>query len=271
MRYYIICFLLLMAAGGNGYAQELFVFTEPASNMPARSVGIRLNNLLMGEDGMANINYHLIPEVMIGVNKRLMVHVEGFLSNRDGGFSAEGAGLYAKYRFYSRDKVFRHFRMAGFGRVTTNNSPIHQEEIETFGHNAGYQLGLIGTQLLHKTALSSTVYYERATDNQGVGHEFPKYYGHDAANYTLSAGRLLLPKHYTGFKQTNLNLMAELLGQTLPGNGKSYLDIAPSVQFIFNSQARIDIGYRQQLYSNMLRTAPNGIMIRVEYLLFNVW
>jgi hypothetical protein len=28
-------------------AQELFVFTEPASNMAAKSVGLRLNNFLM--------------------------------------------------------------------------------------------------------------------------------------------------------------------------------------------------------------------------------
>jgi hypothetical protein len=56
----------------------------------------------------------------------------------------------------------------------------------------------------------------------------------------------------------------EVLGQTLGGNGRSYLDIASALQFIFNSQLRIDAGYRQQLYSSMYRTSPNGFLVRFE-------
>ncbi|HRI22399.1 MAG TPA: hypothetical protein PLA68_15665, partial [Panacibacter sp.] len=78
-----------------------------------------------------------------------------------------------------------------------------------------------------------------------------------------------LPKEYISYKQTNMNLMVELLGQTLGSNGKSYLDAAPSLQFIVNSQARIDIGYRRQLYSSMYRHSPNGLQLRLEYLFFN--
>jgi hypothetical protein len=81
----------------------------------------------------------------------------------------------------------------------------------------------------------------------------------------------MLPKVYTNFKQTNVNLMLELLGQRLNENGKSYLDIAPSIQFIIHSQARVDIGYRQQLYSTMNRTAPNGFILKFEYTFFNVF
>ena len=64
--------------------------------------------------------------------------------------------------------------------------------------------------------------------------------------------------------------MFEVLGQTLNQNGKSFLDIAPSLQFIILSQARIDLAYRQQLYSSMLRTAPNGIYLKMEYIFFNI-
>jgi len=32
----------------------------------------------------------------------------------------------------------------------------------------------------------------------------------------------------------------------------------------------LDIGYRHNIYSNMQRTAPNGVLVRAEYLLFNV-
>jgi hypothetical protein len=250
-------------------AQELFVYSEPASNMPTNSLGIRLNNLIMGETNSSRINYHFIPEIMWGANKRLMLHVEGYFSNRSSSFTAEGAGIYAKYRFFSKDKVYRHFRMAAFGRISSNNADIHQEEIVTNGHNTGYQLGLIGTQLLHKTALSGTVFYEQATDNFN-NHEFPKVLSNKALNYSFSAGRLILPKKYTGYNQTNMNFMAEIIGQSLLDNGKHFLDLGIAVQFIFNSQTRLDIGYKCELYGNMNRTAPNGVMLRVEHLFFNV-
>lgn len=268
-RYKLIAFVLACLLSTGMQAQELFVYSEPASNMPVKALGIRVSNWIMDETNTAHINYHCIPELMLSVNKHLMIHAEGFLSNRTGGMTAEGGGLYAKYRFYSADKIYRHFRMAAFGRATTNNGDIHQEELMTNGHNTGYQLGIIGTQLLHKTALSATAYYEQATDNR-KGNEFPAVQSNKAMNYVLSAGRLMLPKTYTGYKQTNLNIMVELLGQSLPDNGKQYVDIAPAIQLIFNSQTRFDIGYRQQLYSNMQRTAPNGLLIRAEHLLYKI-
>ena len=138
------------------------------------------------------------------------------------------------------------------------------------GHNTGYELGLIGTQLLHKVAISSSLSYERALDNM-PDYKFPTGESNSAVNYTLSAGKLMLPKKYTSFNQTNVNLMVELLGQRLNGNGLSYLDVAPSIQFIIRSQARIDVGYRRQIYSDMARTAPNGVVVKFEYSLFNVF
>ena len=250
-------------------AQELFVFTEPASNMPARSLGVRdMNAFMFEKDG--RLNYHNMPELMWGINKKWMVHVQSFISNRqEGGLEAEGGSFYAKYRFLSKDDIQSHFRMAAYGRYSFNNADIHQQEIETMGHNTGYELGIIGTQLLHKVAISSSISYERALDNND--YKFPTTESNNAMNYTLSVGKLMLPKVYKNYKQTNMNLMLELLGQRLNGNGKSYLDIAPSVQFIINSQARVDIGYRQELYSTMQRTAPNGIVLKLEYTFFNAF
>lgn len=266
-----ICLALLcLVLSRTSFAQELFVYTEPASNMPAHSLGLRLNNWLMQETIGGKLNCHLIPELMWGVNKNLMVHAEGFLSNRNNGFGGEGAALYAKYRFYSHDVVYRHFRMAAFGRASYNNAPVHQEEIETNGHNSGFEFGWTGTQLLHKQAISASLSYERAMrDEKRTETEETVYHPSQAVNYTLSTGRLFYPKSYTGYGQTNINLMVELLGQYLPERGKSYLDIAPSLQFIFNSQTRLDIGYRRQLYSTMSRTAPNGFLLRLEHVLFN--
>lgn len=263
--------VLAFSAEDSVYAQELFVYTEPASNMPAHSLGLRASNWLMRErpaEG-GGLNYHFIPELMWGINKGWMMHVEGFFSNRDGRLTIEGAALYAKYRFLSRDGDHRHFRMAAYGRASTNNSSVHQEEIETNGHNSGLEGGVIATQLLHKTALSSSLSFEKATDGDKA-LEYSTSLATSAVNYSFSAGQLILPKKYTGYDQTNLNLMVEILGQLLPENGRSFLDVAPSVQLIFNSQTRLDIGYRRQLYSTLERTAPNGFMVRVEHTLFNV-
>src|SRR5277367_425427 len=67
-------------------AQELFVFTEPASNMPSKSLGIRASNWLMYDKSDAMLNYQLIPELMWGVNKDLMLHFDGFFTNQGGNF-----------------------------------------------------------------------------------------------------------------------------------------------------------------------------------------
>lgn len=260
--------LVALLATSHAFAQELFVYTEPASNMPSKTIGVRLTQSFFKDQFTGATNYHMLPEVMFGINKNLMLHAEGFISNRDKSLSYEGLAVYGKYRFFSKDDVHTHFRMAAFGRISTNNSDIHQEEIDINAHNSGYQLGVIATQLLYKVALSSSISYVQALNNGG-NNKFPTTQSSQAINYTFSFGKLLLPKEYINYNQTNLNFMVELLGQKLVDNSKSYLDIAPSLQLIIHSQTRVDIGYRQQIYSNELRTAQNGFLIRIEHLLFN--
>lgn len=249
------------------HAQELFVMTEPASNMPTSSIGVRDMSLFAFKknDGY---NYHNMPELMWGVNKDWMIHASAFLSNKQGDLMLEGGSLYAKYRFFSVDDLHSHFRLAAYGRISTSNAEIHQEDIETMGMNSGYEIGAVATQLINKTALSATVSYERAFNNQG--NIFPAEWSNSAMNYTFSVGQLMYPKKYTSFKQTNINAMLEFLGQRLNQNGKSYLDVVPSIQFIINSQARIDLGYRRQIYSDMERISSNSILLKLEYTFFNV-
>ena len=267
MKYLWIIFLFATA---RLQAQELFVYTEPASNMPTRSLGVRLTNMLMDEWGTEKYEYHVVPEAMWGVNKRLMVHANAFISNAADNLKAEGGSIYAKYRFLSSDAVHSHFRMAGYGKYSFNNSAIHQQEIDLFGHNSGWQAGVVATQLIHKVAVSANVSYLQATDN-GSLNKFPVTEANKAVSYSLSLGKLMLPKEYVDYNQTNINVMVELLGQTLGNNKGSYLDIAPSLQLIIKSQARIDIGYRYQLMSSMARSAPNGFLLRFEYLIFNAF
>ena len=99
---------------------------------------------------------------------------------------------------------------------------------------------------------------------------FPNSLGDNTTNYTLSFGKLMYPKKYKSYKQTNINLMVEFVGQTINENRKSYLDVVPAIQFIINSQARIDLAYRQELVSSILRTAPNGVYFNLYYTFFNV-
>lgn len=267
----IILFILSFLPFLSSEAQELFSQTEPASNRAVGSIGLRMDHSIMDEGSTGKINYHFIPELMLGISKILMVSGDLFFSNRSDVFKSEGGSLYAKYRFLSKDAVQEHFRMAGFGRISYNNSDIHQEEISMYGHNTGMELGLVATQLLRKVSLSSSISYLKATDNGG-GNKFG--YGlknSKALNYTLSIGKLILPKEYTNYRQTNLNLMIEFLSQVNTGSGKYYMDLAPSVQFIFNSQGRLDIGYRKEISTSLFRTAPNGFFVRFDYSFFNAF
>jgi hypothetical protein len=264
-----IILLIFISTSFQTKAQELFVMTEPASNMPSGSIGIRAMNSFMYEKN-EKINYHIMPEVMWGINAKWMLHFQGFLSSRmDGYLKGEGGSVYGKYRIYSIDDVHKHFRLAAFGRYSFNNADIHQEEIETMGHNTGYEIGTVATKLINKTALSSSISFEKALNNLN-GYKFPTSQGNNATNYTVAFGKLIFPKKYTSLEETNINVMCEFLGQTLNLNGKSYLDIVPSLQFIIQSQARIDIAYRRNMYSSMSRTAPNGFLIKFEYNFFNV-
>ena len=260
---------VIMTISINVSAQELFVVTEPASNMPTGSIGVRLAQSLMKENYKPGYNYHIMPEIMWGANKNLMLHAAAFVSNRNKNLVTEGGSIYAKYRFLSKDDLHKHFRMAAFGRVSLNNSDIHQEEINTMGHNSGYETGIVATQLINKIAISASSSFEKATNNSET-YKFPASQSNSATNYTLSFGRLMYPNKYKSYKQTNINLMMEFMGQTLNQNGKSFLDVVPSLQFIINSQARIDVAYVKEIYSNMLRTAPNGLYLKLEYSFFNV-
>ena len=267
MRKLLIVVTLFLIQGIS--AQELFVVTEPASNVPAGSLGVRFGQSIFKEQMQSGYNYHVMPEITLGINKNLMVRTSMFVSNRSSQLVAEGASFYTKYRFLSTDDLHSHFRMAAFGRYSFNNSDIHQEQLEIMGQNTGFETGIVATQLIKKLAISTSVSYEKAFDNK-PDYKFPVAQSDNATNYTLSFGRLMYPKKYTTFKQTNINTMVEFVGQTLNGNGKSYLDIVPSIQFIINSQARIDVAYRQELYSSMLRSAPNGFYLNFEYNFFNI-
>lgn len=260
--------LILIGAYTSTSAQELYVFTEPASNMPSKSIGVRLTN-----EGMFNnpdfVN-RTIPELMVGFNKNLMMHAQAFLSDFDGKYRLEGASIYGKYRFLSLDEAQTHFRAAAFGRVSTSKRPTYTRDVNLEGDNSGIQGGVVLTQLLHKLALSATFGYAHAfkdSDKQVFGAPQPN----NLFSYSLSSGYLILPIVYKNYKQPNFNAYFELLGKTDPASGQSYLDLAPALQVILNSTTRIDLGYRFQAVGNMTnRYTKNMYLLRAEFNFFNV-
>ncbi len=269
MKFLILIFISLF--GQQLYAQELFTWSEPASNMPAKSIGLRATNTFMRERSPNKYNYHFLPEVMVGVSGKFMFHLEGFFSTRDQGLSAEGAALYLKYRFLSQDEVHSHFRMAVYVRGSLNNSDIHQPGIDLNGHNSGYEAGLIATKLVNKLAVSAGAGVVHAVNNGRGNHFYFKDKFRNALNYNLSVGKLILPTEYKNYEQTNMNCMLEFLGQTNTGSGKTHLDLAPTIQFIFLSKMRIDAGYRFAILEDLNRTTAQGFLFRLEYNFFSVF
>ncbi len=267
MKTFLIGILLFFYCNAN--SQELFVLTEPASNMPSKSVGVRLSNYIMNIDSSNQKSYHLMPEIMVSVTNKLMAHLALVTSNRLGKVHSEGISLYTKYRFLSNDNVHRHFRMAAFGRYSYNISPIHMQEINLYMHNSGYEVGTVATQLFHKTAINGTVSLQRAITTNKSKFIYPNL--NNAINYSFSIGQLIHPKTYTSYKQTNVNVMLELIGQHNIGNNKGFIDIAPSLQFIINSVARIDLAYRTNLNNQLIRSFSKGLIIKFEYNFFNAF
>lgn len=252
-------------------AQELYTYTEPASNMAKGNIGARMTSTIMDKVDDNDWNIHYNPEIMLGLNKKWMFHLDGFLSNRNGQLAAEGGSFYSKFRFHSVDEVHSHFRMATYGLVSFNNSDIHQQAIDLRGHNSGVEWGVIVTRLKNKTAISASAAVIHAWDNtekNKFGYASPY---RNAIGYTASIGHLLLPKEYVSYRQTNLNGMLEVLGQYHPAWGKTYLDVAPVVQFIFLSKMRLDLSYRFCLVNDLSRSAPKGGLIRFEYNFFNAF
>ncbi|MES1221839.1 MAG: hypothetical protein ABUT20_40450 [Bacteroidota bacterium] len=253
--------------------QELYVYAEPASNMPAHSITAKLSGNFIGENQSIDKRFmqRYTPEIMFGLNRKWMLHVGGtFADMHTRNFRWESVFTYIKYRFLSRDNVHSHFRMAAFADAAYSRSPFEFDEISLQGDKSGIALGLIATQLINKLAVSATVSHTQVLDasrNDKVLYTPSRNY--QAMNYALSAGYLLFPRNYTDYKQTNLNLYVELLGQQTLDRKTDYWDLAPAIQFIFNSNSKLNIGYRFQVSGNMDRMTKQSLLISFERTFLN--
>ncbi|MFN4007496.1 MAG: hypothetical protein ACK4HE_08290 [Chitinophagaceae bacterium] len=274
MKVFFRVFILLLLSNWL-QAQELYVFSEPASNMPAKNIGLQLSQRHQAAANGSGISMRHTAALMLGLNKDWMIHTAVTFSNMyTNNYRFESVRSYTKYRFFTTDGMYKHFRMAAFAEAAYSlNEPMYQE-VAFEGDQSGVQLGLIGTQLLHKLAISGTVSYQRSFINEQWSGKSLHYGKHaapvtQAVQYSLSSGLLVLPKTYTNYQQTNFNVYVELLGQKAVDNASYWIDIAPAIQLIFNSQSKLNVGYRKQLAGTMYRMATESWLVAYEYNWFN--
>jgi hypothetical protein len=218
-------------------------------------------------------------------------------------YKFNGFNLYAKYRFLSEDGENSHFRMAAFAEGTLVKTTHHETEPDLEeGDNTGIGAGLITTYLKGKFAVSATIggVLPQATNGNAPDpiDNLPDVpirlqYG-KALSYDLSFGYRLLPLQYKNYNQTNINLYMEFHGeayQTAKVNlyegqyneyflgqgsyppalhGGYYVDVSPGVQFIINSNLRIDCAttfhVTGQTFARLYPVYSIGIQ---QYLFFN--
>ncbi len=269
-RIFIVLASFLLA--GRTGAQELYIFSEPASNMPTKSMMAKFTSHLVAKDNIyGRFSQRYMPEVQFGISKKWMAHFSAtFADMHTDKFRFESAAFYTQYRFFSSDDLHKHFRMAVFADASVTQAPFHYDEISLMGDKSGVAAGVIATQLWHKLAVSATVGHTQVLDksrNDKVVY-IPER-GYQAMNYSLSAGYLLLPMEYKDYRQTNLNLYIEMLAQQTLDTKKYFVDMAPAIQLIFNSSTRVNVGYRFQLGSDMDRMANRAWLVSFERLFLN--
>lgn len=270
-RIKVITALFILLASNAG-AQELYVFSEPASSIPAHSVSAKLTDHFVSRDNIyGRVSHRFMPQVMFGFSKKFMARISATISNmHTNKLLYESVNTYIKYRFFSKDDIHKHFRMAVFAEASTTRAPFHYDEITLMGDKGGIEAGFIATQLWHKFALSATIAHTQVLDksrNSKVIYVPERLY--QSMNYSLSVGYLLFPKEYSDYKQTNLNLYAELLAEQSLDAKRHCVDLAPAIQLIFNSNSKLNIGYRFQLSGNMSRMSANSWQISFERTFLN--
>ncbi|MFT4092210.1 MAG: hypothetical protein QM640_01130 [Niabella sp.] len=266
MKYFLFPALLTMSL--YSHAQELYIYTEPASNIPAKSVSAKLSANYIHKDN--HIGQRYTPAAYIGMSKKWMLKAAAtFADMNTAGFRYESFALYSKYRFLSKDDAHKHFRMAAFIDGAVSRSPYRYEEISLTGDKTGMEAGIVATQLVHKLAISGTVSHTQVLDKSRFDNEVVYNRPYQSMNYTLSAGYLLLPGSYKDYKQTNLNLYAEFLAQQTLDKKRYFVDMAPGLQLIFNSNTKLNLGCRFQLSGDMSRMARSSFLLSCERTFFN--
>jgi hypothetical protein len=269
MKYTTIILAVFFSASGL-HAQELFIQSEPASNMPAGIWGVRVSSESWeGDHTISRIGI----EGMYGVDKYLMVHPLIYGSNQLNGFNVETYGGYAKYRLYIDDGFKYHFRVAAFGEVLAGEQHSTYPSFSFNGSQPFAGAGMMATLLENRFATNLSVAANDAFKSIPLANG--SYSNIKGINSILSAGYLVYPPRYTSFSNPNINIYAEFLdyqswfdhvwgGNSLLEQGNELL-LSFGPQVILNSVARFDLAYVALLYSDLPERRPNTVFARFEY------
>jgi hypothetical protein len=275
MKSILLSFFLLIAIAT--WSQELYVFSEPASNVPAKSISLKYAGKWVNEVYATHehISSRHMLESSIGLNKRMMLRPAITFSNMYVAYPErrqvfESLSLYMKYRFLSIDEVHRHFRASFYIKGVFSRNPLNYDELTMDGDQSAAQFGIIATQLVNKLAISATASLHQVLDGERfLKYGGPRRFGYQAFNYSLSAGYLLFPRKYKNYEQTNFNLYCEVLGGKGIDRRYDFVDIAPAFQLILKSSSKLNIGYRFQVDANAYRMARNAAYVSFEKTFLN--
>ncbi len=278
MKYLIPIFFFGFFAARSS-AQELFIYSEPASNMPNRSYGFVIGAESFGKAGSFFTRNDL--GFMYEVTGALMTTVTLHASNYYGGYDFNNVDAYAKYRIFSDDGFKQHFRIAAYAMGAVGEQRNTFADVELEGGNRGLGAGFIFTLLQNRFALSSTIGVITLVPDvkaaPGITFQDVRNY-----NYSLSAGFLVYPAHYESYRDLNFNLYAELLGKyitydhmetSMPGmimhEHGTVLDLAIGPQLIINSISRVDLSLRSRLISGVAGFPKPCVLLRFEQMFYH--
>lgn len=251
-------------------------------------VGLSPKWMLTQSFNFSNHHGRTFPSDFIKSDGNIGNHTHGVQKGNKYPYQFESLNLNVKYRFLSIDGEKRHFRMSANIEAAGGNEAHDEAEPGLMGDNGGIGGGITATKLHGRFAISANVggilpqkYNYHRSDSSLVVK-----YG-KAIYYNLSLGLLCLPIKYKDYKQTNVNVYLEFIGKSYGGaevisNGKkilisnvpaleagNYIEIRPSVQFIFQSNFRIDLSMARPIVNRShVRVAPVYFVTIQRYFYF---
>ena len=282
MRIFFILFLLI-----HTYilpAQELYINSEPASLIPKGTKVVRLTNsniFLDGSNIMGSIGNAFIvtPSLSYGISKKIMLSGSIQFANKPyeqdmtPNFGLNGFKIYSKQRILSTDKQKYHTRLSSFIKYSYHEDKFMKDNIDIDLQDTGFELGLIGTQLINKLAISITTAITRISniDEKFTQGSTVKWQTTNLNTFknSISAGYLLFPRKYNSYKQTNFNLYVEYLTNTILNEDfpvrydKFRSTFAPGIQFIIMSRSRLDFSYKIRKGD-----MPEEFLVKLTYIIY---
>ena len=282
MRIFFI--LLLFICCYKTFAQELYINSEPASLIPKGTKVVRLTNsniFLDGSNIMGSIGnaFILTPSLSYGLSKKIMLSGSIQFANKPyeqdimPNFGLNGFKLYSKQRILTTDKQKYHTRLSSFIQYSYHEDKFMKDNLDLGLQDTGFELGLIGTQLINKLAISITSGITRISNidekfTQGSTVKWQKTNLNTFKN-SISAGYLLFPRKYNSYKQTNFNLYVEYLTNTILNEDfpvrydKFRSTFAPGIQFIIMSRSRLDFSYKIRKGD-----MPEEFLVKLTYIIY---